>query len=192
MSSPSAKVLVNLAVFQAVTSAIRRGIVTDEILERIELANGTTDGVACDKVYSNVEAGIAASTTTSYDLAGGSLKDIDNNTVTFFEVCLIFVRNKRSTAAAFLQVGGHATNGFGVAASGKGFWNALLPNGGNNLSPAMSAAPASDSSGYSWLLLYDPVGVPVTAGTGDILAVITSAVAGSTNAWDIMIIGRSA
>jgi hypothetical protein len=44
----------------------------------------------------------------------------------------------------------------------------------------------------AWLTLYDPTGVPVTAGTGDLLTITTSAVVGATNAWDILILGRSA
>jgi len=41
-------------------------------------------------------------------------------------------------------------------------------------------------------VLYAADGVPVTAGTGDILTITTSAVAGSANAWDILVLGRSA
>jgi hypothetical protein len=41
-------------------------------------------------------------------------------------------------------------------------------------------------------VLYAKDGVPVTAGTGDVLRVTTSGVAGSTNTWDLLVIGRSA
>jgi hypothetical protein len=192
MSTPSASILVNLKVFETVSSGIAKGMFSPEILERIELSNGTSNGVACDKVYYKTETGKAASSSTDYDLAGG-LTDKDGASITFAEVCLLFVRNKRSTAAAFLQVGPKAANGFGVVAAGKGFWNAALGSGGgSNVSPAMSSSPTQENSGDAFLLLYDAVGVPVVAATGDILTINCSAVVGDTNAWDIVIIGRSA
>ena len=99
------------------------------------------------------------------------------------EVCLIAVRNKRTTALAYLDVGPHATNGFGRLVSSRGFWPADV---GADADQGSIVAPDS------WLVLYAKDGVPVTAGTGDMLRVTTSGVVGSTNTWDLLVIGRSA
>ena len=73
-------------------------------------------------------------------------------------------------------------NGFGRLAAGKGFWSADIAadfDQGNIVGPG------------SWLVLYDAAGVPTTPGSVDILSITTSATVGSTNAWDILILGRS-
>lgn len=192
MSTPSAKISVDLKVMELLVSGIRTGVVPANISEYIELSNGTTDGRQCDKVYTARTTGIAASTTTDYDLAG-TLKDVDAATISFAEVCLIAVRNLRTTAGAVLAVGPAVANGFGTLAGGKGFWNAAIGAGGGNcVGPALASGFDASNSGASWMIVYDPTGVPVTAGTGDLLSVVTSAVVGSTNSWDIVIIGRSA
>jgi hypothetical protein len=113
----------------------------------------------------------------------GSLINAVGGAVVFAEVCLIAVRNKRTTALAYLDVGPHATNGFGRLASSRGFWPADI---------AADADQGSIVAPDSWLILYNKDGVPVTAGTADILRVTTSAVVGSTNSWDILVLGRSA
>jgi hypothetical protein len=188
-TSAAAKIAVSLKVFETLTGLFGGSLLAD-FAEAIELANGTTDGSACDLVYAETKTGIAASSTTSYDLAG-SLLDKNGATITFKEVCLIALRNKRTTAQAVLTVGPHGTNGFGALTGGKGFWQAAVNAGGGNVvGVAGTAGPGN--SGASWFILYDWTGVPVTAATADILAIVASAIAGDTNSWDIVIIGRSA
>lgn len=191
MSLPSAKIRLSLELFERVLTGLRSGTIPAVIEEYIDLENGTTDGSACDKMYQIKESAKAASSTTSYDLAGGALTDIDGATVTFAEVCLICLINKRTTALAYILVGPHTTNGFGVLAAGKGFWGAhVTAGGGNIIGPA--GTPTPGNSGGSWVCLYDYTGVPVGAGATDVLAVVCSAVFGDINAWEGVIIGRSA
>ena len=181
MGTASARVNIDIRAQELLSSGIRAGVIPANFAVVLDLTNGTADG-SCDLAYAASPSGIAASTVTSYDLAG-ALVDSFGTTLTFAEVCLIAVRNKRTTALAYLDVGPHATNGFGRLASSRGFW------------PADAAADADQGSIVapdSWLVLYNKDGVPVTAGTGDVLRVTTSGVVGSTNAWDILILGRSA
>ena len=153
----------------------------------LDLLNGTLDG-QIDRVYAKSEDAIAASATTSYDLLG-TLKDLSGNNILFAEVCLIAIRNKRSTALATLIIGPHATNGFGKLVAGRGFWGATadVSNGSGNV-----IQPNTAAGGDGWVILYAPDGVPVANGASDILAVVASAVAGDVNAYDIVIAGRSA
>lgn len=185
----SARVSLNIRGFQSLTNGLQNGTVPIDVLEMFDLQNGTADG-KCDCVYYGRASSVAATTTTSYDLVGAALLDIAGNAIVFAEVCLIAVRNLRTTALAYIQIGPHATNGFGKLASSKGFWGATadITNGGGNV-----VGPASSSSDRtSWHVMYDEVGVPCVAATSDILAVLTSGVAGSTNSWDLLIVGRSA
>jgi len=177
----SARVNLDIRAQELLSSGIRAGVIPATFSVLLDLTTGTSDGQA-DLVYAASPSSVAASTVTSYDLAG-SLVDSFGTSLTFVEVCLIAVRNKRTTALAYLDVGPHATNGFGRLASSRGFW------------PADAGADADQGSIVapdSWLVLYSKDGVPVTAGTGDVLRVTTSGVVGSTNSWDILIIGRSA
>ena len=172
----SGKIRLEVELRERLSQGLKVGVMPSKVVQDLDLANGTTDGKIDLGYYTQVTGG-AASTTTVYDLAG-SLTDIGGNTITFAEVVAIYLYNRRATALAYLTVGPDATNGFGALASGKGFW-----------------ADASDRSVVgpaSWLMLYDKVGVPVSGGSTDELAVTTSAVSGSTNAWDIVILGRSA
>jgi hypothetical protein len=181
MGTASARIAVDIRAQELLSAGIRAGVIPSNFHVLLDLTTGTADGQA-DLVYATTASGVAASTVTSYDLAG-SLFDSFGTTLTFVEVCLIAVRNKRTTALAYLDVGPHATNGFGRLASSRGFW------------PADAAADADQGSIVapdSWLVLYAKDGVPVTAGTGDVLRVTTSGVAGSTNTWDLLVIGRSA
>lgn len=163
------------------------GVAAQRFKVDLNLALGTLDG-QIDKVFAISETAIAASTTTSYDLSG-TLKDKSGNNIVFAEVCLIAIRNKRNTALATLIIGPHATNGFGKLVSSRGFWGATadVTNGSGNV-----LQPNTSAGGDGWLVLYAPDGVPVTNGASDILAVVTSAVVGSTNAYDLVVAGRSA
>ena len=77
-----------------------------------------------------------------------------------------------------LEIGPHATNGFGVLATNKGFWKDATDR---NVLPA--------DSGNSWLILHCRSGIPAAAGSTDILAIITQS-GTSANTWELLILGR--
>lgn len=176
----SGKIVLDATALNLISSAMGAGVLPARILQSIDLATGTTDGTI-DVAYYEAKTLGAASTVNSYDLSG-SLTWAGVACV-FAEVCCIILRNKRTTALAYLDIGPHATNGFGRLASSRGFW------------PADAAADADQGNIVapdSFLCLYNKDGVPVTAGTGDILRITTSGVAGSTNEWELLVLGRSA
>lgn len=177
----SARINIDIQALDIINSGIVAGVIPAKFLQSFDLNTGTNDG-QCDLVYAKTESSIAASTITSYDLSG-SLIGLNQASAVFAEVCLIAIRNKRTTALAYLDVGPHATNGFGKLSASRGFWPADI---GADADQGSIVAPDS------WLVLYNKDGVPVTAGSGDILRVTTSAVVGATNTWDILVIGRSA
>ena len=187
MSAAVAKVTLDITASNILSAGINAGAIPAKFQRLLDLNSGTSEG-QIDLVYAKSESGKAASSTTSYDLAAGVL-DIYGTAMTFVEVVLIAIKNKRQTAQATLSIGPRATNGFGALASGRGFWTAALGSGGGNI--VMPASTAT-SDHESWLVMYSEQGVPVTAGTGDVLAVTCSAISGDINAWDILILGRSA
>lgn len=154
-----------------------------ELEALLDLPSGTSDG-QIDLVYSDYQTGIAASTTTVYDLAG-SLTNLSGATITFVEVTTIAIRNRSATAANYLTVGPDATNGFGAVASNKGFW---ADASDRNVIPANYDSQTGDGG---WLILHSRGGIPVAAGSTDELAVITQG-GTSANTWEIVIFGRSA
>lgn len=174
-NAPNARVTLSVHANEVITGGIKAGRIPHRFESLLQLDNGTSVG-NIDLVYSKRETGIAASTTTVYDLAG-SLTDSEGSTITFVEVVLIAIRNLSTDAVDHLEVGPDATNGFGVLSSNLGFW-----------------ADASDRSiitADSWSVWYSEAGVPVGAGSTDELAVITPS-GSAANTWDILIIGRSA
>lgn len=181
MSTPSAKVVIDVQAVEILKSGITAGVIPSKFLVNLDLNNGLTDG-SIDLVYAVSESGIAASTITSYDLSG-SLKNAFGQAVVFAEVCFIALRNTRTTALAFLDIGPHATNGFGRVSSSRGFWPPDI---------AADADQGSIVAPDSWIVMYAKDGVPVTAATADILRVSTSSVVGSANSWDLLVMGRSA
>lgn len=183
MPNASARVRIDIVAQDLLNSGIKAGVVPIKFQETLDLNNGTSDG-SIDLVYGVTESSKAASTIFSYDLVGDpNFKDSFGAPVSFVEVVLIAVKNKRTTALAYLDVGPHATNGFGRLSGSRGFW------------PADAAADADQGNIVapdSWMVLYNKDGVPVGAGATDILRVTTSGVAGATNTWDLLICGRSA
>ena len=177
----SAKVNLSIKALEVLNEGIKAGVIPASIIEDLDLRSGTADG-QINLAYGTTATTVAASSTTGYDLAG-ALVDTFGKPITFAEVVLIALRNKRSTALAYITVGPAAANGFGALAGGKGFWVADI---------AADADNRSVVGPDSWMVLYDKVGVPVTAGTGDLLTVSTSAVVGDVNTWDLLILGRSA
>lgn len=175
----SGRLRMEIELRQLLQQGLRQGAVPTKILRDLDLKAGTADG-KIDKGYYVQETGKAASTEFTYDLAGGSITDLAGTVITFAEVCCIFLANRRETALAWLKVGPAASAGFGAIASNKGFWAGT--------SPLNVLGPGPDS----FLCLYDRAGVPVTPTTADSLGITTSGVSGSDNAWDLVILGRSA
>lgn len=182
MGNSTASISLNITARDVLNSGLAKGVIPMTFAQVLELSNGLTDS-SIDLAWSATVTGGAASTTTSYDLVGTALKDKFGAPVSFAEVVLIAIRNNRTDAGAYLTVGPHATNGFGRLSGGKGFWVADLAADGDQ---------GSVVGPSSWYVVFDPAGVPTVAGTGDILAVTTSGTVGSTNAWDILVLGRSA
>lgn len=186
MSAATATVSLSIVAQDILASGIRAGVIPLTFRSLLDLRNGTTDG-KIDTVFAKSESSKAASGTTNYDLAGG-VTDTYGATLTFAEVVLIALKNKRTTAQATLTIGPSASNGFGTLATGRGIWVAALGSGGGTV---VHPSHATRGDLESWFVWHAPDGVPVTASTGDVLSVVTSAVSGDTNAWDILILGRS-
>ena len=181
MGNATATVSLQITARDVLNAGLSRGVIPIQFAQVLELNNGLTDG-SIDLAWSASRVSIAASTPINMDLSG-ALTDSFGNVVQFAEVVLIALVNNRTDAGAYIQLAPAATFGFGRLAAGKGFW------------PADIAADADQGSIVgpgAWLCLYDPTGVPVTAGTGDLLTITTSATVGSTNAWSILVLGRSA
>lgn len=160
----------------------KRGPLPARILANARLATGTADG-QINKAWYKVYTGIGSSTTTSIDLVG-SLTDTSGDVINFDEVVLIFIRNLSSTAANYLEVGPHATNGFGVLASNRGVWKDASDR---SIIPADSTA--SVTGGGAFFLWYNVAGVPAAAGSTDILAIVTGGSA-SAATFEVLILGR--
>lgn len=168
---------INLDVlFQEIISGgLKAGALPTRLSEVVDLPAGTSDG-QINVAWAKRESGIAASTTTVYDLIG-VLTNTEGTTINFDEVVCIAVKNRSSTATNHLEVGPDATNGFGVLASNVGFWK-----------------DASDRSivaadGGSWMVLYCKGGVPAAAGSTDELAIATPS-GSASNTWDVILLGR--
>lgn len=134
------------------------------------LTNGTAVG-ACDKVWFG-DRTLAPSASEDHDLAG-TLVDANGATCTFAKIKMIVVKNTSTADNSDLNVGPvTAANGFGIGS----FWNAAADK---------SICPAGGV-----LIIYDPNGAAVTAGTADLLTCIARAAA--TTTYKILIIGTSA
>ena len=157
------------------SSNVRPGMDTGRFNELIDVATGTSDN-QINVAYAVDVTGIAASTTTVYDLIG-VLTALDGTVLNFDEVVLIAVRNLSTTAANWLLVGPDSTNGFGVIASNKGFFNAAADR------------VVVTADGGSWVVMHCKSGVAAAAGSTDELSIITQS-GTSANTWRIMILGR--
>lgn len=160
----------------------KRGPIPAHILANARMATGTSDG-QINKAWYKVYTGIGSSTTTSVDLIG-TLTDTSGDTINFDEVVLIFIRNLSSTAVNYLEVGPHATNGFGVLASNRGVWKDVSDR---IIIPADPTA--SSTGGGAFFLWYNVAGVPAAAGSTDILAITTGGSASGAT-FEILILGR--
>lgn len=179
-NSPNANVALSIHAREVITGGIKAGAIPHRFESLLQLNNGTDDG-KIDQVWSERKTGVAASTDTDYDLTG-VLTDSEGSTITFAEIVLIAIRNRSTDAVDHLEVGPASSNGFGVLASNKGFWKDA-----SDRSIVMPTIGVNEG----WIVMHAPGGVPVTAGTGDILTVTTPS-GSAANTWDILIIGRSA
>lgn len=127
--------------------------------------SGTGAGNA-DKEFDD-ERTLGDAASESLDLAGG-LTDAFGAVITLAKVKVLAIKNKSATQT--LSVGGAASNGF-IGWVGD-------PTDIVKVGPGAFA-----------LLICDPAGVAVTAGTGDLLKIANSA--GATCAYDIIVVGTS-
>ena len=163
-------------------SGNKRGPIPAHILANVRMPTGTSDG-QINKAWYKVYTGIGSSTTTQIDLIG-TLTDTSGDTINFDEVVLIFVRNLSATAVNYLEVGPHATNGFGILGSNRGVWKDVSDR---TIIPADSTA--SSTGGGAFFLWYNIAGVTATAGTGDIFDITTGGSASGAT-FEVLILGR--
>lgn len=121
-----------------------------------------------DRVYYGRRA--ASTTPEDIDLAAGSLTDIYGNAITFARVKLIYIKNRSTTTAEIISVGGDANGLVGWVGAAADFVNVR-------------------AGGVLLLFAPDATGYAVTAGTGDILQIVS---ASGTPSVDVLIIGCSA
>jgi hypothetical protein len=161
-----------------------KGMFARKFSALVDLATGTADN-QINVGYAATVTGIGA-TTTSYDLIG-VLTNLVGTVINFDEVVLIAIKNLGTTATQYLTIGPHPTNGFGKLAANVGFWSSDVgvPSTGPPAIGGGGSVVAAD--GYSWTVMHCKGGVPATAGATDILAVVTT---GTSNTWQIMILGR--
>lgn len=133
---------------------------------QLPLAPGTGAGLV-DKEFDD-ERTLADGATENLDLSG-SLTDAYGASILFAKVKVLAIKNKSTTQT--LSVGGAATLGF-IGWVGDPTDKVLI------------------GPGAFALLICDPVGVTVTAGTGDLLKIANSA--GAACIYDIVIAGSSA
>jgi hypothetical protein len=135
------------------------------VSKQLNLSNGTSSGQASQQWHD--QRSLAGSASENLDLAG-SLVNAFGVTVTFTKIKLIYVKASDSNNSANLvQVQRATSNGVPLF---------LAATDGLQLNPG------------GVFLFYDPVGVTVTAGTGDILTVTNSA-GTNTVTYDIVIVG---
>ena len=180
MGTASASVSLQITARDVLKSGLKAGVVPINFANILELNNGLTDA-NIDLAWSASRVAMPAGGTTTMDLHG-ALTDSFGNVVQFHEVVLIALRNNRLDAGAYIVLSPGAAP-FGRLAAGSGFWPADL---------AADADQGSVVGPGGWLCLYDPTGVPTAAGVTDQIQIVTSAVVGSTNSWDILVLGRSA
>lgn len=156
---------VSLKIDSLALSALDLQTAQDPILISLlsTLSNGTSSGQATAQ-WADTRT-LAASASENLDLAG-SLQNAFGATLTFTKIKLIYIKASSGNTND-VQVARGSSNGF--------VWF-LAASDGFKLQPG------------AWNCFYDPVGVAVTAGTGDILTITNSA--GTTGVtYDILIVG---
>lgn len=156
---------VSLKIDSMLLSALDLDTATDPLVLAIlsTLSNGTSSGQASQQWHDTRTLG--ASANENLDLAG-SLVNAFGVTVTFTKIKLLFFRAS-SANTNDVQVTRASSNGF--------VWF-LAASDGFKLQPG------------AWNCFFDPVGVTVTAATGDLITVANSA--GSTSVtYDVIMVG---
>jgi hypothetical protein len=167
MSGTIDHVNLSLKIDSLLLNALDLDTATDPLLVNLllTLSNGTASGQASQQWHDTRTLG--ASATENLDLAG-ALTNAFGVTVTFTKVKLLYVRaSAANNAANLVQVQRASSNGVPVF---------LAASGGLQLNQG------------GVFLFYDPVGVTVTAGTGDLLTITNSAGTNSVT-YDVVVIG---
>lgn len=175
VDSRSLSVLLDLIAKDAFTAENEAGTVENRIRELSTYAFGTSDG-QINLLFADRRTNLAASADEDLDLAGG-LTDVAGTTLTFVEIDLIAVRNRRTTAGDTMTIGPGAANGF------DGPWS--------DASDRTIIEPALNATQFGWAVFLNPRGWAVTAGTGDLLNVAETGTANAIN-YDIILAGRTA
>lgn len=173
---------IRVALTQMLSDGLQQGALPVEFLSRLRMATGTSDG-QINKGWYKKYTGIGSSVTTSIDLVG-ALTDNSAATINFDEVVLLAIRNLSSTAANYLEVGPHATNGFGILTANRGWWKDVSDR---SIIPA--DATTTDVGGGGWTIWYSPAGIPAAAGSTDILSIATGGSASGAT-FEVLILGR--
>lgn len=137
-----------------------------DVLYGIGTANGQADRVFLDSFS------IAASGTLDYDLNGGSLTDPFGVAVSFVEIVGLWI---------FASAGN--SNNVVLSTAAANPWLGLLA--------ATDLLPVRPGDTSSYICGPTSNGLPVVAGTGDVLRIANSG-GGSSIAGDLLIVGRSA
>lgn len=138
---------------------------------------GWVDGSAVDqanRVYGPTTRTLASAAVEELDLAGGSLKDMHGDALTFTKVKMLFIRNKAKSDAvgAVLEVGG-------VVGTVENFLLFKSTDDIYKLGPGAFFCVGEPSA----------AGLPVTAGTGDLLRIANVSSPGVSISYEILIIG---
>lgn len=164
MANVNAKI--DLSINSVLESAADLGNLTYEsrVSKVIKFTPGVSTIAQADLMWADSRS-LAASTSEDIDLSGG-VSDVFGVALSFAEVTSIFVEN---TGTSTITVGGAASNGF--------------------IGPFGAAAHTITIPAGDIVLLTNMNGWAVTAGTGDILKVLSGA--GSTGTYNIVVIGRT-
>jgi len=164
---------VSISIRAAHTGTSGLGAVQDQINKTKEytLADGTTANKA-DLVYSTNPT-IAASSSTTINLATGSLKDSFGASFAFVRVKVLYVANKATTETNTTLTVGDATNPISTFFGGTNP-TLKIPGGGT----ALLVAPLATAYG-------------VTATTADSIKIATGSAVGGTEV-EFLVIGASA
>lgn len=175
VDSRSLSVLLDLIARDAFTAENNAGTIENRLRELSTYANGVSNG-QIDLLFTDRRTNLVASANESLDLAGG-LSDVAGTTLTFVQIDVLAIRNRRTTAGDTMTWGPAAANGF------DGPWS--------DASDRTIIEPALSATQFGWAVFLNPRGWPVTAGTGDLLFIAET---GGANAidYDIIIAGRSA
>ncbi len=177
VDSRSLSLLLDLIARDAFTAENNAGTIENRLRELSTYANGVSDG-QIDLLFTDRRTNLAASAAEDIDVSG-SLTDVAGTTLTFVQIDVIAVRNRRTTAGDTMTIGPAAANGFGLT----GPWS--------DASDRTIIEPALSTTQFAWVVFVNPRGWPVTAGTGDLINIAETGTANAID-YDLLIAGRSA